>query len=209
MLFNLIDTLTRPVPYGFPATDDNTVTVGMIHKTGSKITREFDKVVFVELKKDPSLFIEINKKKDLVIAIGPWRQLAFVDNNAGSGVGEVLETMEHFQRENVTIVAASGDSVFKDLIGTVEDEEEEAKKQKEPTADSSSGSEKLTRQPQRRPKSKPEPTTDDYFGSEKPVKWPKRRPKIDHQSREEIPQPRRKSAAFVDLSGVDDEEDDD
>ena len=127
MLFNLIDTLTRPVPYGFPATDDNTVTAGTIHKTGSKITKEFEKVVFVELKKDPTLYIETDKRKDLVIAIGPSRQLAFVDMGAGSGVGEVVKTMEHFQSGNVTIVAASGDSVFKDLIGTVEDEEEEEK----------------------------------------------------------------------------------
>lgn len=205
MLFNLIDSLTRPVLYGFPATDDNTVTAGMVHKTGSKITQEFDKVVFVELKKDPALFIEINKRKDLVIAIGPWRQLAFVDNNAGSGLGEVLETMEHFQKENVTIVAAAGDSVFKDLMGTVEDEEEKAKK---PTADDSSSSEKPTRQPQRRPKS--EPTADDSSGSKKPIiKWPKRRHKIDPKSSDEIPQPRRKSAAFVDLSGIEDEDDDD
>lgn len=207
MLFNLVDTLTRPVPYGFPATDDNTVTAGTIHKTGSKITKEFDKVVFVELKKDPTLYIETDKRKDLVIAIGPSRQLAFVDMGTGSGVGEELKKMEHFQSGNVTIVAASGDSLFKDLIGTVEDEEEEAKKKK-PTADNSSDSEKPAKQPQRRPKSKPEPTADDYFGSEKPAKQPQRRRKFDPKS-QEVPQPRRKSAAFVDLSNIDDEDEDD
>lgn len=208
MLFNLIDTLTRPVPYGFPATDDNTVTAGTIHKTGSKITKEFEKVVFVELKKDPTLYIETDKRKDLVIAIGPSRQLAFVDMGAGSGVGEVVKTMEHFQSGNVTIVAASGDSVFKDLIGTVEDEEEEDKKKKKPTADNSSDSEKPAKKPQRRPKSKPEPTADDYFDSEKPAKKPQRHRKFDPKS-QEVPQPRRKSAAFVDLSNIDDEDEDD
>lgn len=206
MLFNLVDTLTRPVPYGFPATDDNTVTAGTIHKTGSKITKEFDKVVFVELKKDPTLYIETDKRKDLVIAIGPSRQLAFVDMGTGSGVGEELKKMEHFQSGNVTIVAASGDSLFKDLIGTVDDAAEEAKKQKKPTADNSSGPEKPAKQPQRRPKSKPEPTADDYFDSEKPAKQPQRRRKFDPKS-QEVPQPRRKSAAFVDLSNIDDEDD--
>lgn len=176
MLFNLVDNLMRPVPYGFPATDDNTVVAGTIHKTGSKITKEYDKVVFVELKKEASLYIETDKRKDLVIAIGPWRQLAFVDMGAGSGVGDVVKTMEHFQSGNVTIVAAPGDSVFKDLIGTVEDEEEKAKKS---TADNSSSSEKPTKQPQRRHKSKPEPE-------------PKPEPEL-----------------LVDLSGIEDEDDDD
>ncbi len=194
MLFNLIETLTRPVPYGFPATDDNTVTAGTIHKTGSKITKEFDKVVFVELKKDPTLYIETDKRKDLVIAIGPSRQLAFVDMGTGSGVGEVLKTMERFQSGNVTIVAAPGDSIFKDLMGTVEDEEEKAKK----LTDDSSGSEKPAKQPQRRPKSKL--TADDSSGSEKPAKQPQRHPKSKPEPKPEL---------FVDLSGIDDEEDDD
>lgn len=212
MLFNLIEALTG-LTFDFPATDNNTVIAGTIHKTGSQITREFDRVAFVELKKDDDLYVETDKRKDLVIAIGPWRKLAFVDMGAGSGVGEVLKgkmkKMENSQIGNMALVSAAGDGLFNALMSAVEDKEKAEKdKKSEPTADSSSGSEKPAKQPQRRPKSKPEPTADDYFGSEKPAKQPQRRRKFDPKS-QEVPQPRRKSAAFVDLSNVDDEDDDD
>lgn len=178
MLLNLISLICAPVSYGFPSGKDNTVKKDSSPDGKSKITKELDKVTFVELRKNAAFYMEVDADKDVVVAIGPWRMLAFIDNGAGSGIDETLRKMQHSEIGNLILVSAPGDGLFKDLMGTVEDEEEKAKKKPEPTANNPSDPEKPAKQPQRRPKSKPEP------------------------------EPKPEPATFVDLAGIDDEDDD-
>lgn len=127
LLLNLINLICAPVSYGFPSGKDNTVKKDSSPDGKSKITKELDKVTFVELRKNPAFYMEVDENKDVVVAIGPWRQLAFIDNGAGSGVDETLRKMEHSEIGNLILVAAPGDGLFKDIMGSCEDDEEKAK----------------------------------------------------------------------------------
>lgn len=127
MLLNLITLICAPVSYGFPSSKDNTVKKDSSPDGKSKITKELDKVTFVELRKNAAFYMEVDGNKDVVVAIGPWRQLAFIDNGAGSGVDETLRKMEHSEIGNLILVSAPGDGLFKDIMGSCEDDEEKEK----------------------------------------------------------------------------------
>lgn len=125
MLFNLINLICSPVSYGFDPGKENTIKKDSSPDGGkSTICKELNKVTFVELRKNAAFYMEVDDNKDVVISVGPWRMLAFIDNGAGSGVDKRLRQMKVYSEiGNLILVPASGDDLFNRIKELCENDE--------------------------------------------------------------------------------------